>query len=339
MKTKKISVAILLLVVLSFTLLTGCGQNKPEHVEDKKNDLPKYTFRLAETHPPDYPTTMGDRKFAELVAERSQGRIKIEVFPSAQLGEEIAVLEQVQLGAIEFTRVSASPLGEFNKQFGIFSLPYIFDSAEHEWRFLMGDYAQKMLANLEKSRMKGLAYYDAGARGFYTKEPVNKVEDLEGMKIRVQQSIINIDMMHALRANPTPMPFGEVFSGLKNGEIDGAENNIPSFFSANHYQAVKNYILDGHQRVPEVLLMSKTTWDKLSDEDRQLIRQAALDSITTQRELWDKFEKKSLDMIKAAGTNIVEIKDVKPWQSAVKPVIDKYFSDYKDELDAIDKAR
>ena len=126
---------------------------------------------------------------------------------------------------------------------------------------------------------------------------------------------------------------------MQTGVIDGAENNSPSYLTANHYQAVKNYILDSHQRVPEVLLISKVTWDKLSDEDRKIIKQAAVDSVATQRELWDKFEKESLDKLKASGVTVTEVQDVKPWQAAVKPVIDKYGAEYKDELAAIDQAR
>ncbi|WP_094604459.1 Solute-binding protein [Sporomusa silvacetica DSM 10669] len=336
MNTKKL-IAGALSLMLAGSLMAGCGGSKAG--DKKAAEGAKYTFRLAETHPADYPTTMGDKKFAELVNERTQGRIKIEVFPSSQLGEEKAVIEQIQLGAIEFTRVSASPLAEFNKAFGVFSLPYIFDNNDHMWKFLNGEAGNKILDGLEKSKMKGLAYYDGGARNFYTKNPVTKVEDLKGMKIRVQQSKINMDLISALGASATPMPYGEVYSGLQTGVIDGAENNSPSYFTANHYQAVKNFILDGHQRVPEVLLISKVTWDKLSEEDRKIIKQAAIDSVATQRELWGKFEKESMDKLKANGVVVTEVSDVKPWQAAVKPVIDKYVADYKEQLDAIDQAR
>ncbi|EGO63843.1 TRAP transporter substrate-binding protein [Acetonema longum] len=329
-------VSLAVLVVMLSILATGCGSSS---TADKKGEAPKYNFRLAETHPADYPTTLGDKKFAELVLERSKGRIKIDVFPAAQLGEEKSVIEQVQLGAIEFTRVSSSPLAEFNKQFGVYSLPYIFDNDEHVWNFLNGEYGQKMLDNLEKSKLKGLAYYSSGSRSFYTKKPVKSVADLQGLKIRVQQSKVNMDLISALGASATPMPYGEVFSGLQTGVIDGAENNSPSYLTANHFQAVKNFILDGHQRVPEVLMISKVTWDKLSEEDRKLIKQAAMDSVATQRDLWDKFEKESMDKLKAAGVTITEVTDVKPWQAAVKPVIDKYSADYKDDLAAIAAAR
>ncbi len=336
MNTKKL-IAGALSLMLAGSLMAGCGGSKEG--DKKAAEGTKYTFRLAETHPADYPTTMGDKKFAELVNERTKGRIKIEVFPSSQLGEEKAVIEQVQLGAIEFTRVSSSPLAEFNKAFGVFSLPYIFDNDAHMWKFLNSDAGNKMLDGLEKSKMKGLAYYTSGSRNFYTKNPVTKVEDLKGMKIRVQQNKINMDLISSLGASATPMPYGEVYSGLQTGVIDGAENNPPSYLTANHYQAVKNFILDGHQRVPEVLLISKVTWDKLSEEDRKIIKQAAIDSVATQRELWGKFEKESMDKLKTNGVVVTEVNDVKPWQAAVKPVIDKHGADYKDELSAIDQAR
>ena len=336
MNTKKLIAGALSLMLVG-SLMAGCGGSKDG---DKKSaEGAKYTFRLAETHPADYPTTMGDKKFAELVNERTKGRIKIEVFPSSQLGEEKAVLEQIQLGAIEFTRVSASPLAEFNKAFGVFSLPYIFDNEAHMWKFLNSESGTKILDGLEKSKMKGLAYYSSGSRNFYTKAPVTKVEDLKGMKIRVQQNKINMDLISSLGASATPMPYGEVYSGLQTGVIDGAENNSPSYLTANHYQAVKNFILDSHQRVPEVLLISKVTWDKLSDEDRKIIKQAAIDSVATQRELWDKFDKEAMEKLKANGVVVTEVKDVKPWQDAVKPVIDKHGADYKEQLDAIAQSR
>lgn len=337
MNLKKVIAGALTLMVMG-SVLTGCGAKKDGAAGDKKEGA-SYTFRLAETHPADYPTTMGDKKFAELVGERTNGRIKIEVFPSSQLGEEKAVLEQIQLGAIEFTRVSSSPLAEFNKAFGVYGLPYIFDNDDHMWRFLESEEGTKMLDGLETSKMKGLAYYSSGARSFYTKNPITSVEGMKGLKIRVQQSKVNMDLISALGASATPMPYGEVFSGLQTGVIDGAENNAPSYLTANHYQAAKNYILDSHQRVPEVLLMSKSVWDKLSDEDRKIVKQAALDSVKTQREEWNKFEKKAMEQLKTEGVVVTDVADLKPWQDAVKSVIEKYTADFKTELAAIAKLR
>lgn len=338
MKKRKITMGVMVSALLAGTLLTGCGKDVSNNNSADKKSV-KYSFRLAETHPPDYPTTIGDKKFAELVNERTNGRIKIDVFPSSQLGEEKPVIEQVQLGAIEFTRVNASPLAEFNKQFSVLSLPYVFDSDKHLWSFLESEMGNKMLDNLESSKMKGLAYYDSGARSFYSRKPLKSMDDLKGLKIRVQQSKVNIDLIAALGASATPMPYGEVFSALQTGVIDAAENNYPSYYSSNHYQAAKHYILDKHQRTPEVLLISKITWDKLSEEDRKIIKQAALDSVKTQKETWAKFEKESEQKLRAAGITITEVQDVKPWQEAVKPVVEKYGKEYKDVMDAIDKAR
>jgi tripartite ATP-independent transporter DctP family solute receptor len=333
---KKILVAGLCLVMAAGVLTAGCGSKDSKQKADAGKTL---NFRLAESHPTDYPTTQGDRKFAELVKERSNGRINIKVFDSSQLGEEKAVIEQVQLGSIDFTRVSSSPLGEFNKSMSVFSLPYIFDSSEHMWKFLNSDFAQKMLDNMQSSKFVGLSYMDGGARSFYTKNPVKSPADLKGMKIRVMQSKMNMDLMEALGASATPMPYGEVFSALQTGVIDGAENNAPSFLTANHFQAVKNYTLDAHQRIPEVLMASKATWDKLSPEDQKLIKQAAKDATEFQKEAWAKFEKEALDKVIAGGAIVTEVKDVKPWQDAVKSVIDKYRPDFKEELDAIAAAR
>ncbi|MGM0881397.1 MAG: TRAP transporter substrate-binding protein [Bacillota bacterium] len=333
-------------VLVTATILAGCGAadkntgvSEASPAPEGEQKQPTYTFRLAESHPADYPTTLGDKKFAELVNQKTNGRIKIEVFPSSQLGEEKAVIEQVQLGAIEFTRVSTGPLAEFNKAFGVFSLPYIFENEEHEWNFLNGPDAQKLLEGLSDSKFMGLSYYDSGARSFYTRKPVTSIEDLKGMKIRVIQNKVNIDLMQALGASATPMPYGDVFNALQTGVIDGAENNWPSFYTSKHYEQAKNLILDSHQRVPEVLMASKVTWDKLSDADKQAIKEAAMESVAYQREQWKKFEKEAEDKVRAAGVTVTDISDLKPWQEAVKPMIEKYRSEYKEVLDAIEKAK
>jgi len=325
--------------------LTACGGNQATSQQPStdgspaKADKQSYSFRLAETHPPDYPTTLGDKKFAELVNEKSGGRIKIDVFPSAQLGEEKAVIEQVQLGAIEFTRVSSGALAGFNKDYGVFSLPYIFDSQEHMWNFLKGEAGEKLLESLESSKMKGLTYFDPGSRSFYTKEPVTKIEDLKGKKIRVIQNQVNVDLMEALGASATPMPYGDVFSAIQTGVIDGAENNYPSYYSSKHYEVAKYFLVDQHQRVPEVLLVSTATWEKLSPEDQKILKEAALESVAYQIEEWNKYEKESEEKVKAAGSVITQVTDLTPWKEAVKPVIEKYRPEFGATLEAIEKAR
>lgn len=344
MKVTKKGLSVLAGTVVTASLvLTACGGGaKPADQAGqaaKPAEGKKYSFRLADAHPDNYPTVLGDKKFAELVNQKSNGRIKIDVFANGQLGDEKAVIEQVQLGAIEFTRVSTGPMAEFNKAFGVFSLPYIFDNTEHEWNFLNGPKGKEMLSSLESSKLVGLAYYESGARSFYSRKPIKTVDDLKGQKIRVIQNKINIDLMEALGANASPMAYGEVFSSLQTGVIDAAENNYPSYYSANHYQVAKNFILDRHQRVPEVLIGSKATWDKLSDDDKKIIREAAEESVKTEREEWDKFEKDAEAKVKAGGVVVTDVTDLKPWQDKVKPVIDKYRADFGDVLDAIAKAK
>ena len=340
MKKKKIT-GMLAATLLTGIMMTACGndENATADAESTGKEETSYTFRLADNQSPDYPTVVGDKKFAELVEERTDGRIKIEVFPSAQLGDEKSVLEQVQLGAIEFTRINASPLAEFNDDFSVLGLPYVFDSDEHLWSFLDSETGTALLDGLEKAKMKGLAYYDSGSRSFYSTKPLKSIEDLKGLKIRVQQSKINIDLMDALGASATPMPYGEVFSALQTGVIDGAENNLPSLDSSNHYQEAKNHILDHHQRIPEVLLMSDATWDKLSEKDRGIIKQAALDSVETQKEEWDKWEERSEQKLKDAGVVTTEVDDIKPWKDAVQKMVEEHGKDYKEIMDAIEEAR
>jgi tripartite ATP-independent transporter DctP family solute receptor len=301
--------------------------------------LPAQTvFKLAETHPKGYPTEMADEYFAQLVSERSGGKLKVEVYPGNQLGEEKAAIEQVQLGAIAFTRVSSGPMAEFNKALGAFSLPYIFDSGDHMWKYLNGPDGQKLLDGLSSSRFVGLCYYDPGARSFYSSKPIMKLEDLKGLKIRVIQNTINMELVAALGGSATPMPYGQVFSALQTQVIDAAENNFPSYLTANHYQVAKYYLVDTHQRVPEVLVMSKVVFDGLSKADQDLIRKAAVDSVARQRELWSAFEKEAEEKVKAADCTVTYVKDLTPFQTAVKPVIDAH-PEYAEILKGIAKAR
>lgn len=336
-RTFKLTAGLLTVALSSSVLLAACGQQSDSEGGAGAPEK-SYKFRLADNHAPDYPTVIGDKKFAELVEQRTNGRIKIDVFPSGQLGDEKAVIEQVQLGAIEFTRVNTAPLAEFNSQFGVFSLPYIFDNDEHLWSFLNGD-GQKLLDGMESSRMKGLAYYDSGSRFFYSRVPLASLDDLQGKKIRVQQNKINMDLITALGASPTPMAFGEVYSSLQTGVIDGAENNWPSIYSTRHYEVAKHVIVDSHQRQPEVLLMSKSAWDRLSESDRKIIKEAAMESVATQREAWKKMEDEAIAKLKEAGVTITEVTDLKPWQDATRSVIDKHGAEFKEVLEQINKAK
>ncbi|TNC64216.1 TRAP transporter substrate-binding protein [Rubellimicrobium roseum] len=282
------------------------------------------TLRSSDTHPDGYPTVEAVKHVGELVEERSGGRITIEVFHSAQLGEEKDTIEQTQFGVIDMNRVSLGPFNNLIPETAVVSLPYIFRDAEHMHKVMDGPIGEEILAAFEPHGLVGLAFYDSGARSFYNSErPIESVEDIEGMKFRVMQSDVFVDMVDALGGDATPMPYGEVYSAIETGVIDGAENNPPSYQTSGHAEVAGYYTLDEHLIVPEVLVMSKTRWDQLSPEDQETIRQAAKDSVAVQRELWAEAEKAALEQVIANGAQVNEI-DKQPFIDAMAPVYEKY---------------
>lgn len=286
-------------------------------------------LRSSDTHPDGYPTVEAVKYFGQLVEERTNGRYKVEVFHSAQLGQEADTIEQVRAGVIDLNRVSLGPFNGLIPETTIPSLPYIFRSIQHARNVMTGPIGDEILAAFEPYGLIGLAFYDGGARSFYNSEkPINSAEDLKGMKFRVMQSDIFVDMVSALGASATPMPYGEVYSGIETGVIDGAENNFPSYDTAKHSEVAKYYSLDEHLIVPEVFVMSKAAWDKLTPEDQAIIRQAAKDSVAKQWELWDAQVEKSRAIVEASGSQITT-PDKQPFIDAMKPVYDKYVTDPK----------
>ena len=267
-----------------------------------------------------------------MVEQKTGGRIHIDVYHGGQLGDEKATIEQLVFGAIDFTRVSISPLSEFDKSLNVLSLPYLYKDAAQMWRVLDGDIGEQFLTNVESAGLVGLSWYDAGARNFYnSKRPVTKLEDLKGLKIRVQESQIMMNMVSALGASATPMAYGEVYSGLQTGVIDGAENNWPSYDSVSHYEVAKYYCLDEHSRVPEMQLVSKITWNKFSDEDKKIIKECALESAKIERELWAEKEKASEEKVKAAGAVITELEagEKEKFQAAMAPLYAQFGQGYE----------
>ena len=286
------------------------------------------TLRSSDTHPDGYPTVEGVKYMGELLAERTDGRICVEVFHSAQLGEEKDTIEQTQFGVIDLNRVSMGPFNNIIPETQVPSLPYIFRSTEHMHHVLDGDVGNDILAACADHDLIGLTYYDAGARSFYNSQhPISSLDDLAGMKFRVMQSDLFVDMVGALGANATPMPYGEVYSSIQTGVIDGAENNWPSYESSGHFEVAGYYTLDQHLMVPEVLVMSKMSWDKLSPEDQEIVMQAAKDSTARQRELWAEREAVSEEKVRAAGNEIITDFDKTPFIEAMVPVYEKYVTD------------
>jgi len=318
MKKARILIAVLL-VIAALMPAQLFAQAKP------------IVLRLAETHPQDYPTTKGDYEFARLVKERSGGRIQIEVYYGSQLGQEKAVIEQVQFGAIDMTRVSISPVASFVPKLNAFQMPYLYRDEAHMWKVLKGDIGKGLLASLEPFGFIGLGWFEAGSRNFYnSKRPITKPEELKGLKIRVQESELMMGLVSAFGAVPTPMAYGEVYSALQTGVVDGAENNWPSYFSTSHYEVSKYFCLDEHTRVPEIIIGSKISLGRLSKADQDLIKQAALDAIDYQRAEWAKYEQISIDKVKAGGAQISYIGDKTEWQKLMDPLYKKQSKEIQD---------
>ena len=251
------------------------------------------------------------------------------------MGDEKAVIEQLQFGAIDFTRVSISPLSEFEKSLNVLQLPYLYKDAAQMWRVLDGSIGEKFLNSMDKNNLIGLSWFDAGARNFYdSKRPITKLSDMKGLKIRVQESQLMMGMVAALGASATPMAYGEVYSGLQTGVIDGAENNWPSYDSVSHYEVAKYYVLDEHTRVPEMQLVSKLTWDKFSDSDKAIIKECAKESAKLERELWAAKEKVSEEKVRAAGCTITELEpgEKEKFQAAMAPLYAQFGAGYEDVI-------
>lgn len=285
--------------------------------------------KLAEVHPPGYPTELADEKFAKLVQERTNGGIVIKVCHSSLLGSEDQVAEQAQLGVIEFIRVSTSPVIQFYKPIGVFSMPYIFRSQEHMWKVLNGPIGKHFLDSLCTVGLIGIGYFDGGARDFYANRPLKSVADLRGLRIRVQNSIIMVNMVKTLGATAAPIAYAEVYSALQTGVVDGAENNIPSWVSQKHYKIARYMIKDAHLRLPEVLIVSGRFWQSLTDYQRAVIREAAQEATDFQIKAWNEYEVKALAQAKAAGCTIAEA-NVPAFQAALAPLYRMpEFADYK----------
>lgn len=284
----------------------------------------KIVLTAADVHPEGYPTVEGLKYLARRVAELTDGRITLDIYPGGVLGGETETIEQARLGAIDIVRTSCSPLTQFYPEMGVYSLPYLFRDSGHAWRVLEGEVGEELLSGLSTAGLFGLCYYDAGARSFYTStRQVKSLADLAGLKIRVQENEIMVGLVETLGASATPMSFEEVYSALQTGVIDGAENNPPSYAETAHYEVAKYYTLDEHTRVPEVVAINLVRWNALSAEEKALLKQAAMESAEYQRGLWEKREREALETVKAKGS-VVFVPDKAEFQAAVAPLYERY---------------
>ena len=286
-------------------------------------------FRSADIHPDDYPTVLAVRHMGEELSKATKGKHSIKVFSKSALGIEKDSIEQTKLGAIAMTRVNVAPMNNICAATMVPTMPFLFRSTEHMRQVLDGAIGDEILKDCEAQGFIGLAFYDSGARSMYTvKKPVKTLADAKGLKVRVQQSDLWVSLLEAMGANATPMPFGEVYTALKTGLVDAAENNYPSYESSRHFEVARFYNKTEHSLAPEILLFSKKIWDTLSADEQRQIRVAAKESVTYMRKLWDEREEKSLAIVKAAGVQIVDV-DKASFQAAMKPVYDKFLKDPK----------
>ncbi len=286
-------------------------------------------FRSAEVHPDDYPTTLAVKQMSETLKKLTNGKHSINVFSGGKLGNEKDSIEQTKIGAIAMTRINVAPMNNICAPTMVPTMPFLFRSPEHMRKVLDGPIGDEILKSCEPQGFIALAFYDSGSRSIYSvKKQIKSLADVKGMKIRVQQSDLWVSLLEAMGANATPMPYGEVYTALKTGLVDAAENNYPSYDSSRHYEVAKFYAKTEHSMAPEMLLFSKKIWDTLSADDQKALRQAAKESVPYMRKLWDEREAKSLATVKAGGATITEV-DKASFQAAMKPVYDKFITDAK----------
>ena len=286
-------------------------------------------FRSSDIHPDDYPTVQAVKFMGERLKELSGGKHTIRVYPNGALGGEKETIEQAKIGALAMVRVNVGAMNNVCNETIVPTMPFLFRSVEHMHKVLDGPVGEEILKACEKQGFIGLGYYDSGARSMFTaKKPVKTFADMKGMKVRVQQSDLWVSMLEAMGANATPMPMGEVYTGLKTGLVDAAENNYPTYESSRSFEVAKYFTKTEHSMAPEILLFSKRVYDKLSPDEQKWVRQAAKESVPYMRKTWAEREAKSLEIVKAGGAEIIDI-DKAPFQAAMKPVYEKFITDAK----------
>lgn len=285
---------------------------------------PVVELRLAELHPDDHPTTQADYEFARLVDERSKGRIRIRVYTNSVLGQEVSVLEQLQFGAIDIARVSVAAVAVYVPRLRALQMPYLYRDDEHMWRVLKGDIGRELLASVSEAGFVGLGWFEAGARSFYSaRKPIRSPADLRGLHIRVQEGSVMAEAVAAFGSSPVAMAFGEVYSAMQTGKIDGAENNASTYYTSGHYKIAPYYTLTEHVRIPEIIVGSSAAFASLSAADRLVIEKAAMDTIDFQRAAWARYERLALERARSGGVRVIEIRDTSLWKAVARPVYDR----------------
>ncbi|MDO5980180.1 TRAP transporter substrate-binding protein [Flavivirga spongiicola] len=307
-------VFILFLLIFTFT---SCEISQKEK-----------TIKLAHGLDMSHPVHKAMMLMGEELDKNSKGALKLEIYPNQQLGSERQCLELLQIGSLGMTKVSAAVMENFSPNMKVFGLPFLFKDRAHTFNVLDGDIGKELLDGGQKYWLKGLGYYDSGSRSFYTKEkPIQTPKDLEGLKIRVMESVTAMNMVNKLGGSPTPISWGELYTSLQQGVVDGAENNPPSFYLSRHYEVCKYYTLDEHTTIPDVLIISTHLWEDLSDEEQGWLQSAVDTSVQYQRELWATSELEALEAVKKAGVEVA-----RPDKSSFKNKVKSIYEEYKDDI-------
>ncbi|MFK7949669.1 MAG: TRAP transporter substrate-binding protein, partial [Saprospiraceae bacterium] len=284
----------IILLLFSLFFFLGCS-------EINETTSLKLAHSLDITHP----VHLGMEYMAERVAEKSNGQLILEIYPSQQLGTERQCLELLQIGSLAITKVSAAVMENFAPNIQVFSLPYVFRDRAHIYKTLDGKVGKDLLVQSEEYWLRGLTYFDAGQRSFYSKEPIRTPEDLKGKKIRVQESVTAMNLVRSLGGAPTPISWGELYTALQQGVVDGAENNLPSFYTSRHYEVCKYYTINEHTAVPDILVIGTVAWNSLTKQEQKWLQEAADEAKFHQRKLWKKAEDEALAAVKEAGVEII----------------------------------
>ncbi len=313
------------LLLASLLLLIGCAE-----ISDTK------TLKLAHGLDVTHPVHKGMEYMAERLAEKSGGELQIEIYPAQQLGTERQSLELLQIGSLAMTKTSGAVMENFAPQIKALSLPYIFKGRAHAYRVQDSKVGKDLLLQSEKFWLRGLGYFDAGQRSFYTKDrPINSPEDLEGLKIRVQESVTAMNLVRSLGGAPTPISWGELYTALQQGVVDGAENNPPSFYTSRHYEVCKYYSLNEHTAVPDMLVIGTVAWNRLTSQEQIWLQEAADEAISFQRKLWVEAEEKALAEVEAAGVTVIR-PDKSTFMTKTKGLLTAYKAD-KEMFELIQK--
>jgi tripartite ATP-independent transporter DctP family solute receptor len=288
-------------------------------------------IKATDVHPLGYPTVEALVRMGNKLEKATNGKYKLQMFPSMQLGGEKEMIEQAQVGALQIARISVGPMGPIVDELNVFNMPFVFRDETHMRKVIDGPIGAEMLDKLSNSsaRLIALGWMDAGTRNVYSDKPVTKPADLKGMKIRMMGNPLFVETMNAMGGNGIAMGFNELHQALQTGVVDGAENNEPTLFAQNHYQTPKGkvYSLTGHLIIPEIFVYSKASWDKLPKADQDLIKKLSREAQLEQRQLWDAYVAEATGKLKAAGIQFVKA-DKEAFYKATQPVRDKYGAKY-----------